>query len=77
VVECYTVARALRPELGEALLLALGVAGRRAEEAALLNRLLLERPGTVFLAFQQGGLLAKQGDVAGAIASYRQALSGP
>jgi tetratricopeptide (TPR) repeat protein len=73
-VECYAAARALRPELGEALALALEMAGRREEGLPLCQRLVAEKPDNPRLHFQHGNALSSQGKHQEAEAAYRAAI---
>jgi serine/threonine-protein kinase len=63
-VECYTAARALRPDLGVALARSLRRSGRTREGMVLLARLVRERPDNPYLHFQQGVALDDQGKIA-------------
>src|SRR5262249_52249841 len=73
-VECYTAARALRPELGEALAFALTKSGRGDEGLALDDRLVADRPDSPWLHFRRGIVLAAQGRFEEAEAAFRKAL---
>jgi Flp pilus assembly protein TadD len=73
-VECYAVARALRPELGEALADALVRGGRVGEGLALYERLAAERPDNPWLYLRHGYTLGKRGRYKEAEAVFRAAL---
>jgi Flp pilus assembly protein TadD len=73
-VECYAVARALRPELGESLANALVQGGRASEGLALYERLVAERPDNPWLHAQRGYALGIQGCHKEAEEAYRAAL---
>jgi serine/threonine-protein kinase len=73
-VECYAVARALRPELGEALANALVRGGRVGEGLALYERLAAERPDNPWLHLRHGYALGKRGRYKEAEAVFRAAL---
>jgi tetratricopeptide (TPR) repeat protein len=73
-VECYTAARALRPELGVALAEALVKAGRVSEGMTLFERLVAARPNNPWLRFVHGNALHDQGRFEKAEAAYREAL---
>src|SRR5262249_26511755 len=53
-VECHAAARALRPELGEALAQALVRSGRVEDGLALFERLVREKPRNPWLHFRHG-----------------------
>jgi serine/threonine-protein kinase len=74
-VEAYTAARALRPELGEALAVTLSLSGRRAEALALAERLTAENPESPNLHFMHGRLLSARGNWQKAAAAYRRAIA--
>jgi Flp pilus assembly protein TadD len=73
-VECYRVARGLRPDLGLTLAEALRQSGREREGLDLLAWLVKETPDNPFLHFCQGNDLSAKGDLGGAIACFRKAL---
>jgi tetratricopeptide (TPR) repeat protein len=73
-VECYTAARAVRPELGVALGEALVSSGRGGEGVALFALLVQEQPGNPFLHYYHGVALQGRGELERAIAAYRQAI---
>jgi tetratricopeptide (TPR) repeat protein len=73
-VECYAAARALRPELGQALANALVKSGRVEEGLALYKQLVTEQKDNPWLHLRRGKALAEQGNVEEAIACYRQAI---
>src|SRR5262249_11332867 len=60
VVECYTAARAVRPELGTDLVLALAGAGRVKESVAVCQELLRQQPDNPALHFEHGFILGGQ-----------------
>jgi tetratricopeptide (TPR) repeat protein len=74
-VECYTAARALRPELGISLAESLVGSGRVREGLALYERLTAVRPDNPWLHYQHGRALHKQGQFREAAAAYRSALA--
>jgi serine/threonine-protein kinase len=76
VVECYTAARALRPEIGLHLASALAQSGRVAEALALCERLQREKPDDPSVPYLLGQLLRRQGDIARSNAAYDQAIAG-
>jgi tetratricopeptide (TPR) repeat protein len=73
-VECYAVARALRPELGESLADALVQGGRVSEGLALYERLVTERKDNPWLHFRRGNALYGQDRYKEAEAAYGEAL---
>jgi serine/threonine-protein kinase len=74
-VECYAVARGLRPDLGVNLASALLQSNRESEGLDLLAWLVKERPDNSFLHFEQGNaLLDWKHDLDGAIACFHKAL---
>src|SRR5262249_46078479 len=74
VVEAYAAARALRPELGEALANALVNGGRVDEGGALYERLVTERPDNPWLHVRRGNALLGQGLYKEAESAYRAAI---
>jgi serine/threonine-protein kinase len=74
-VECYRVARVLRPDLGVKLALALVHSGRASESVALLGRMLREQPDHPYLHFHLGMAFHSDGLLAEAEAAYRQAIA--
>jgi superkiller protein 3 len=73
-VECYAVARALRPDLGVTLAMALLRSGRKREGLELLVRLVKEKPDNPYLHFRQAYALYNKGDLDGTVACYQKAL---
>jgi serine/threonine-protein kinase len=73
-VEQYEAARALRPDLGEALANALVGSGRVEDGLALYQRLTVERPENPWLHFRHGYALGGQGRFPEAEAAYRAGL---
>jgi tetratricopeptide (TPR) repeat protein len=73
-VECYGTARALRPDLGEALADALLQSSRVKEGLALDERLTVERRDNPWLHFRRGQALSGQGKYKEAEAAYREAI---
>jgi Flp pilus assembly protein TadD len=71
---CYEAARALRPELGVALVRALVKSGRAERGLELAERLVAERPDNPVLHFELGCVLQDKKDLKGAIRCYRSAL---
>jgi serine/threonine-protein kinase len=74
-VECYAAARALRPDLGAKLAMALLHSGRAREGLALLARMVQERPTNPYLRFQQSAALGIQGKSAAQEAACRKAIA--
>jgi serine/threonine-protein kinase len=74
-IECYRAARARRPDLGIALGLALGRAGRAAEGEAVVRELLRQQPRNPELHFSLGNALVDQGKPAEAEAAFRRAVA--
>jgi tetratricopeptide (TPR) repeat protein len=72
--ECYAAARALRPDLGVALAVALLKSARAREARELLARLVKENPDNPFLLCMHGVALYEQSDPDGAIACFKKAL---
>jgi tetratricopeptide (TPR) repeat protein len=72
--EQYEAARAVRPDLGEALANALVSSGNVQEGLALYQRLTVERLENPWLHFQRGNALGRQGQFKEAEAAYREAL---
>jgi serine/threonine-protein kinase len=73
--ECYAAARALRPDLGVTLAMALLHSGRAREGLALLARMVQERPGNPYLHFQLGFALSGQGKSVEAEEACREAIA--
>jgi Flp pilus assembly protein TadD len=73
-VRYYTVARALRPEVGHALAQALEKAGQCREAVAVFRELTRLRPANVRHCYGLGNALYDAGDLPGAVAAYRQAI---
>jgi tetratricopeptide (TPR) repeat protein len=73
-VECFAAARALRPELGEALADALASSGRIRDGLALYQQLLTESPDNPWLHLRHGNALYGQGRFKEAEAAHRAAL---
>jgi tetratricopeptide (TPR) repeat protein len=73
-VECYAVARGLRPDLGVILAVALPRSNREREGLNLLARLVKERPDNPYLLFVQGNLQREMGDLDGSTTCYKKAL---
>jgi tetratricopeptide (TPR) repeat protein len=73
-LECYAVARGLRPDLGDSLALALLKVGRADEGLALFERLAGARPNNPWLQFRRGYALHEVGRLKEAEAAYRAAL---
>jgi serine/threonine-protein kinase len=73
-VECYAVARALRPQLGESLANALVQCDRVSEGLALYERLVTERPDNPWLHYRRGYVLDHQGRSKDAEAAFRAVL---
>jgi tetratricopeptide (TPR) repeat protein len=74
-VEFYRAARALRPDLGVSLAIALLRGGRDNEGLVLLDRLMKEMPDNPYLYFTKGTGLYNKGDLDGAIACYHKAIA--
>jgi tetratricopeptide (TPR) repeat protein/tRNA A-37 threonylcarbamoyl transferase component Bud32 len=73
-VECYAAARALRPELGDALAYALVSSNRTEEGLALYERLVAERPDNPWLHMRRGNALDNAGRFKEAEAAHREAI---
>jgi Tfp pilus assembly protein PilF len=73
-VECWAAARALRPDLGVHLSVALLHSGRTDEGLALLARMGQESPDNPFLHYLQGLALHEEGKFKEAEAAFRQAI---
>jgi serine/threonine protein kinase/Flp pilus assembly protein TadD len=73
-VECYTAARALRPELGLALAQALVKAGRGKDGLALFKRLVAEKPDNPWLHYWRGYALDDLGRSSEAEKAFREAV---
>jgi serine/threonine-protein kinase len=73
-VGCYETARALRPELGEALANALRRSGRVDDGLALYDQLVAATPDNPWLHFQRGYALNDQGRHKEAEAAFREAI---
>jgi tetratricopeptide (TPR) repeat protein len=74
-VECYAAARALRPDLGVNLALALQSSGRDGEGLALLSQLITTSPKNPYLHFQQAYALHVKGQLDEAILEYHRAIA--
>jgi serine/threonine-protein kinase len=73
-VECYAAARALRPELGIALVEALVKSGRLDEGLALAERLAAEQPSNPWVHFMRGLALSTKGRYLDAEGAFREAV---
>jgi tetratricopeptide (TPR) repeat protein len=73
-VECYRVARGLRPDLGVNLAMALLWSGREREGLDLLAWLLQEQPYNAYALFSQAYALYARGYVDDAVACYKKAI---
>jgi serine/threonine-protein kinase len=74
VVECYVAVRLLRPDLGEALALALVQARRGEEGLALYERLAADNPSNPWLHYRRSYALGRQGRSREAEAACREAI---
>jgi eukaryotic-like serine/threonine-protein kinase len=75
MVECYTAVRALQPEFGIELAVALVRSNRAAEGFALLGRLIAEKPDNPVLYLARGRLMGENNDYDGAVKDFRQAIA--
>jgi tetratricopeptide (TPR) repeat protein len=73
-LECYTAARAVRPQLGVTLARALEEAGRAAEGAVILEEMARQEPANPALPYHLGYVLYAQRDYKGAEACYRRVI---
>src|SRR5262249_56629033 len=73
-VECFTAARALRPELGVALAMALARSGRAEEGVAVCQELLRRQPENINFYFCHAYILDRQRQYKEAEAAYRRAI---
>jgi serine/threonine-protein kinase len=73
-IGCYRAARALRPQLGSLLADALGRAGQKAEEEAVLRDLVRLQPDNPERHAYLGVALHEQQKLDGAVAAYRRAV---
>jgi serine/threonine-protein kinase len=74
VQECYRVARALRPELGESLAHALVRGGQVQEGLALYDQLIAAAPDNPWLHFRHGWALCGQDRNGAGTAAFREAI---
>jgi tetratricopeptide (TPR) repeat protein len=73
--ECYRAARALRPDLGVSLAMALLRSGQVREGLDLLAWLVKEQPKNPYLHFLRGEALRARGDLDGAILCLKKSLA--
>jgi tetratricopeptide (TPR) repeat protein len=74
-IECFRAARAVQPLLGEALALALRMAGRPQESQAVLEDLIRRQPNHAGLHFSLGNSFSQQKQFGDAVKAYSQAVA--